>query len=132
MNYKLAGTFIILFSISLINCSTKISNHNIPNYVLSNKFGIDSSNIIYQYYQKYGFTDLCEDVKMIAKTDDSPLLTSKLPINSSDLKKLQTQSNRDYLTDTLQLFKYNNRQYQKDVELEYLEYIQDSTIIVDF
>lgn len=56
----------------LIGCGTNNKNENGPNMNLASKYKIDSTQLVYQYYQKFGFTDVCEDIRMVAKLNNSP------------------------------------------------------------
>ena len=77
---------IIFLLFSLNSCSTRTVREDIANLNLAKEFGIDSTQLVYQYYQKFGFTDLCEDIRMVAKKKDMPNFEKKLPISIEDLK----------------------------------------------
>jgi len=48
----------------------------------------------YQYYQKFGFTDVCEYLRIVLEPIEIPKLNKSLPIDSADLKKINNFSNK--------------------------------------
>ena len=67
--------FISLFIV--FGCDDITKRNDIPNKKLANEFGINSTELIYQYYQKFGFTDLCEDIRMVSIPKESGITSSK-------------------------------------------------------
>lgn len=85
-------SFVITFS--FIGCRTNTKNENEPNMDLAYKYSLDSTQLVYQYYQKFGFTDICEDIRMVAKLNNSPNFKKKLPITKIDLKNINAFLNK--------------------------------------
>ena len=113
----------ILICLESISC-TQIKREDLPNFDIAKKYGIDSASLAYQYYQKYGLTDVCEDIKMIARMEVAPRLHKKLPFSSNDLEKLDIKringSEYKFLLDERDLF--------QDIELDFIEYTPDTTL----
>jgi len=67
----------------------KIEQINKPEYNVVNDFGMKiNGEIIYQFYNQYGNTDIEEHLIMIVKQDNISFLNSSLPLDSTDIKKL--------------------------------------------
>lgn len=98
---------------------------------LALEFGVDTSDLIYQYYQKYGFTDLCEDLRMVSFVETSPKLKKKLPISEDDLNVINAFSNKvDSVNNSAITFENNTRIFFLDIELDFIEFVTDSTVEV--
>lgn len=114
----------------LLNCTAKEDKTNIANYKLAEDFGIDSVDLIYQYYQKFGFTDLCEDLRMVSQKSLIKL-NKKLPIDSNDLKIINNFPNKtDKINGKKLSFNSTLRQQFKDIELVFIEFKQDSMLLL--
>jgi hypothetical protein len=106
----------------------KIENQ--PDYSLMEEFGIDSSEIVYQYYQEFGFTDVCEDLRLISKQPIASGLQNNLPLTQKDLAVINSFPNkRDSLQDRIIIGNSAARSAQQDIESRFLEYIQDSSLV---
>lgn len=115
----------------LASCGTSTKQDNAPNMSFVMEFGIDSTQLLYQYYQKFGFTDVCEDLRMVAKLNESPKLGKNLPINDEDLKTINNFSNKvDRIESSTISFKSNPRSQFYDIELNFIEFVTDSTLTV--
>lgn len=51
----------MFYMVLVQGCDVKSNQESLPDYQLASEFGIEPSELIYQYYQKYGYTDVCED-----------------------------------------------------------------------
>lgn len=126
---RFGNTTILLIAFFLFSCGTNNHQENIPDINLAKEFGIDSTQLVYQYYQKYGFTDVCEDLRMVSKVANSPQLKKELPISTQDLKKIHSFSNKvDSITGPTLSFQSNSRNSFYDIELEFTEFITDSNL----
>ena len=123
-------SFIVTFG--LIGCGTKTKTENQPNMNLASEYEINSTQLVYQYYQKFGFTDVCEDIRMVAKLNNSPNLKKRLPITDDDLKTINAFSNKvDSMNSTQILFNPDTRNQFYDIELDFIEFRSDSLITIE-
>ena len=123
------GIIVIVFC--LFGCEKNNKIDNKPDINLATEFKIDSIQLVYQYYQKFGFTDTCEDIRMVSKLKDSPKFRKKLPINKNDLKKINSFLNKtDSINGTHISFRSNTRNKFYDIELDFIEFNSDSLLTV--
>ena len=123
------GIIVIVFC--LFGCKKNNKIDNKPDINLATEFKIDSIQLVYQYYQKFGFTDICEDIRMVSKLKDSPKFRKKLPINKNDLKKINSFLNKtDSINGTHISFRSNTRNKFYDIELDFIEFNSDSLLTV--
>ncbi len=92
---RIAQIFVLVGSgiLGLTGCNSELERTDLPNMDLAIEFQIDTTNLIYQYYQKYGFTDLCEDLRMVSRLESSPGLQKKLPMSADDLAEINSIPN---------------------------------------
>lgn len=122
--------FVIAFG--LIGCGTNTKTENEPNMNLASEYKIDSTLLVYQYYQKFGFTDVCEDIRMVAKLNNSPNFKKRLPITEDDLKTINEFSNKvDSLNSSQISFNSNTRNQFYDIELDFIEFSTDSLLTIE-
>jgi hypothetical protein len=115
----------------LYSCEPSAKNDNKPDMNLAMEFGIDSTQLVYQYYQKFGFTDICEDLRMVSKMTESPNLNKKLPINADDLMTINEFSNKvDSIKCSTISFTSNTRGQFYDMELDFVEFSPDSLLTI--
>lgn len=111
-------------------------NHKIenkPDFRLIKEFGIDSSKVVYQYYQEFGFSDVCEDLRLISKQPNTPRLQKNLPLTQEDLDLINSFPNKsDSLQKKIIIGNSAVRSAQRDIELRFLEYIPDSALVFQF
>ena len=120
-------TIVITFGFCSCGTSNKIESK--PDMSLALEFGLDSTQLVYQYYQKFGFTDVCEDLRMLAKLKDSPQFKKRLPITNDDLKIINGFSNKvDSIKDSQISFETNTRSKFYDIELDFIEFSSDSLL----
>lgn len=122
---------LLIVGLVLSSCSTSSKNEQKPNLHLAIEFGIDSSQLVYQYYQKFGFTDLCEDLRMVSKLNESPKLKNTLPISADDLKTINDFTNKvDSIDGSRISFESNSRGHFHDIEIDFIEYSSDSLLTI--
>ena len=119
-------TTILAISISLLACTGQSKKENKANYELAREFEIDSVNLIYQYYQKYGFTDLCEEIQMISDYKKTITYENKLPITPEDLENIKPIF--PCIGDSSLNVKRNSRSINEDIELDFREFSNDSNL----
>lgn len=123
-------SFVIAFG--LVSCGTNTKTENEPNMNLASQYKIDSTQLVYQYYQKFGFTDVCEDIRMVAKLNNSPDFKKKLPITEDDLKTINGFSNKvDSINNSQISFNSNTRNQFYDIELDFIEFSTDSLLTIE-
>lgn len=128
---KLKYIISLTILLGLFSCGRNIENNNTPKLNLAKEFGIDSVQLKYQYYQKFGFTETCEDLRMVSKPNETPKLNKTLPIESNDLEKINNFSNKtDKIKGEIISFKSNLRNKFYDIELEFTEFIKNSSLII--
>lgn len=98
---------------------------------LVKRFDLDTSKIVYQFYQEFGFTDLCKQIRLVSQTDSFPDLNNMLPISQDDLKKINSIPNKmdSIFRDSL-IPIYSGRFYFQDIELDYFSYQPDSSLTI--
>ena len=127
---KLILTTLIVV-LGLYSCGTRTKNENKPNMNLVMEFGIDSTQLVYQYYQKFGFTDVCEDLRMVTELKNSPEFNKRLPIDMGDLKIINEFSNKvDSIKGSTISFTSNSRIQFYDIELDFIEFSTDSLLTI--
>ena len=116
-------TFSILL-IFLVACGNQENTKtNIPNFNIANEFGIDSTELVYQYYQKYGFAETCEDIRMVSKPNEPLDFEKTLPITKEDLEIINAFENKaDSLMGNKINLSRNTRDVFYDIEQEFLEF----------
>ena len=114
------------------SCSSDNSlDFNKPNIKLAQKFHLDSINLMYQYYQKFGFHETCEDLRMVSKAQKKLSFKKDLPISLTDLKIINDFSNKaDQLKGDKISFSTNTRNVFYDIEIDYVNYTNDSLLQV--
>ncbi len=121
----------LVIALGFSGCGTSNKNESEPNMNLAVEFGIDSTQLVYQYYQKFGFTDVCEDLRMISKLKDSPEFKKRLPITEDDLKTINEFSNKvDSIKGSQISFESNPRNQFYDIELDFIEFSSDSVLTI--
>ena len=123
-------SFVIAFG--LIGCGTNTKTENEPNMNLASEYKVDSTQLVYQYYQKFGFTDVCEDIRMVAKLNNSINFKKRLPITEDDLKTINGFSNKvDSINSSQISFNSNTRNQFYDIELDFIEFSTDSLLTIE-
>lgn len=114
-------------ALGLSSCDTSTVIRNEPDISLATEFGLDSTQLFYQYYQKFGFGETCEDIRMLCKAQEPQRFKKSLPISDDDLKKINQFPNKvDSINGaTISLAKNTRREFQ-DIELDFAEFSLDS------
>jgi len=121
-----------VISYGLIGCGTNTKTEHEPNMDLASEYKIDSTQLVYQYYQKFGFTDVCEDIRMVAKLNNSPNFKKRLPITDDDLETINGFSNKVDLINNSQItFNSNTRNQFYDIELDFIKFKADSLLTIE-
>tara|TARA_B100000795_G_scaffold266601_1_gene250038 strand:+ start:2410 stop:2919 length:510 start_codon:yes stop_codon:yes gene_type:complete len=122
---------LIIIVFGLLGCGTNNKTESKPDMKLATEFEMDSTQLVYQYYQKFGFTDVCEDIRMVSKLKDSPKFKKRLPITKNDLKAINEFSNKvDSIKGSQISFDSNTRNQFYDIELGFIEFNSDSLLTV--
>ncbi|MEL6658352.1 MAG: hypothetical protein AAFR36_17960, partial [Bacteroidota bacterium] len=87
-------------------------------------------DIIYQYYEKFGFTEVCEHNRMLIRSDSvSKLLVNwnALPVSKEDVILINQIANKiDTLSSSLTYsIYYRHKDYFSDVMLTNAEYVEN-------
>lgn len=91
---------------------------NTPDNAKMTDFGIKiNGQIIYQFYQKYGFTDIEEQLIMVVKPGNIDDVTTDLPFDSLDIKRLGKIDLRKFIKDKPVIFA-PEKTLQADIRLE--------------
>ena len=102
-----------------------------PNKELATKHHLNIDNIQYQFYQKFGFTDICEHTRILSTIDNAIFLTKKLPISKNDLAIINNFPNK---TDSIIGLSFSpifqGRDLFSDIELEHFSYSSDSSFVL--
>jgi len=132
---KFLGLWIIVgvIHLAIFGCTDSQKIENQPNFTLSQEFGIDSTEVVYQYYQQFGFTDLCEDLRLISRQPIVPDFEKALPISPEDLAIIAEFPNKaDLFQEKIVIGNREARSVNQDIELDFLEYIPDSSLVFQF
>ena len=125
--------FVVLilgFTLLFFYWPVQSNNENKADYSLIEEFGIDSNELVYQYYQAFGFTDLCEDLRLISKQPTALELQKNLPLTQEDLALINRFPNKsDSIQEKIMMGNLEARNAQRDIELRFLEYIPDSSLV---
>ena len=117
--------------ILLCSCGTETEERSLIIQTIAEEFIVDGDAVVYQYYQKFGFTDLCEDITHVIKTNNSPNLSKHLPMTEEDLVFFNKVSKADYNKDHDRLLlRCSLRTTNQDVELEFNEYCPDPSLVI--
>ncbi len=124
MKYNLFVFVIIV----LTGCFSNKDKSDPPNLALVKDHSISVDDVYYQFYEKYGFTDACVHYRTLYKCNKFRPSSSgwkRLPITSTDLKKINSITNK---MDAVPAFdydiQYRNKEAFKDISLEMKEYIK--------
>ena len=123
--------FLLFYSFLFFSCEEKRNEDKLepkPSLVTSHK--IEVNQILYQFYEQYGFTDVCIHSRTYFKVKEfSPNSEwKKLPINKEGYLKLNLIPNKiDTLKGSSFSVIYNYKDVFSDISLSSFEYIEDST-----
>jgi len=127
---ELTLTKIYLAFLVLVSCNTsskKQSKNNITDISQLIGYKVEAKEIIYQYYEKYGFTDLCIHnrtyfVKENFKVNEQ---WKRMPLNELDIVRLNSIEEK---VDTIQKgnITYEYKSFFEDIKIKSTEYRKDT------
>ncbi|MEM7655477.1 MAG: hypothetical protein AAF399_05055 [Bacteroidota bacterium] len=128
--YSLA-IWIILVSQSCIPPSTdQVVQLTKPDNNIIKDFGYTvSGQVLYQFYQQYGFTDLEEQLIMIVRPGEVDYLISVLPFDTLDINRLEKIDMRKFIKGKSIMFA-PEKAIHSDIRLTSQEYDSGQTITV--
>ncbi len=117
---------LLLIALFFTSCSGKEETNKLNLALISNK-KISADQVCYQFYEQFGFTDLCEHYRTLYYLDQfKPTKHWKaLPITKSDLRKINksTSNKPDTLPASNLDVRYKYQTAFKDISLKMQEYI---------
>lgn len=123
--------FLISFVVLILGLSSCTKNKAQPNLAVASEFHISLDQLVYQYYQKYGFTDVCENIRMVTSVDVSPRLKNQLPIKADDRMMLSNiLKGTATMNETEIRLNSNGRTRYLDIELEFVEFSADTLPVI--
>jgi hypothetical protein len=124
---KLQKAYIVItLMVTIQSCifpnSNQIEKIDRPDKEKAKDFGVKTyGEIVYQFYEKYGFTDIEEHLIMIVKSDNVNFLTSTLPFDSIATKGLQRIDLKKFTNDSPVNFELE-KSLQEDIRIEGKEF----------
>ena len=125
----------IVLTISTSSClppsSIKVKEIQSPetNYIENFNLKFDGE-ILYQFYQKYGFTDLEEQLILIVKPNSTDLLINELPFNTMEFNRLERIQTNYFFNQAFLNLKVKKDAFM-DIRIESKEYNPIDTIKFD-
>jgi hypothetical protein len=126
---KIVGLLIISI---LVSCNSR--NNNVPESKFIKSIEVPESQILYQYYEKYGFTDVCIHSRSYFRVKDFQLDSQwrKLPVSNSDIFKINSIGEKvDTFTGANFPIIYRYKYFFSDISLDSREFIKDTTFDED-
>lgn len=122
--------FYILVFLVIVSCSANDhKNSKLPSKTFINGYEIKSEQILYQFFEKFGFTDICIHsrsyfkINKFSATDD----WKPLPMNAEDVRKANSIPNKiDSLNASDFSIIYQNKDFFSDINLELEEFVKDT------
>ncbi len=122
MRYLLTLLIAFIFQSCISPSSEKIETLKNPDILILKDFGLNvSGEIIYQFYQSYGFTDKEEQLIMIVKPNDIEYLVNELPFDSVEIRKMERIDFTKFIKDDQINFE-PDKIMQADIRIEAKEY----------
>ncbi len=120
--YSMTILILILIQSCIPPSTDQIEKIDTPNNSKIKDFGIKiTGQIIYQFYQKYGFTDLKEHLILIVKPENVDHISTDLPFDSLDIKRVEKIDMQKFIKDKPIIFVYEKNMHT-DIRLESEEY----------
>ena len=122
----------LLFIFLLVSCGTHNSSEKksiLPDKSLVADYNIGTDQILYQYYEKFGFTDLCVHHRTLFYVHENIKLNNwnKLPMLEADINKVNSLHNKlDSLNGDSISVVYNYKNVFSDISLKLEEYFKDT------
>lgn len=128
---KLIKIYFVIILIFSCSCTANISKDELPKSTLIKvKFPIKKSNILYQFYEEFGFGETCIHTRSLFRVDSFKINNNwkKLPMLKKDINKIRLIPNKiDTLKNKEIVVKYSYKTYFDDISLISKEYIKDSS-----
>lgn len=124
-----------LFFVFIVISSCTSNKSHLPSIYSVSGLEIPEERIVYQFYEKFGFTDLCEHNRLLLDSISIVIDSSwvELPIQESDLDKINHISNK---VDTLLMsgysVRYRYKSFFSDISIEIVEYLRKNSNEKDF
>ncbi|MEL6850491.1 MAG: hypothetical protein AAFP92_18365 [Bacteroidota bacterium] len=121
----------VMFGFALLACN---SNENgdaefLPHPGYIKGYEIEKDQILYQYFEKFGFTDICIHIRSYFAVENWSITDGwkELPMTSKDISKVNSIPNKiDSLeSDVLSIF-YQDKDFFADISLSSDEFIRDT------
>lgn len=114
-----------------VSCKEKELPKSTPRVSLVKNYKVKEGDILYQYYEKFGSTDICIHGRTYFKHLGAINIKDwkKMPIDKNDLAKINEMANKvDDFDGTHLGIVYAQKDFFSDISLEAEEYIKDSSI----
>lgn len=130
---RLKNILVLVFGVLLvlvISCDEEVKQEKLPEIVLVDSLNINPNNIVYQYYEKFGFTDVCTHYRVLLKNDTEERSSwKKLPFKVGDLKKINQMSNKvDPISGEIYNPKFRKKDVFDDILLERKEFFAEDSL----
>jgi hypothetical protein len=106
-------------------------SEKLPNGDIIEGFGVSDDKILYQFYEKFGFTDVCTTNRAYFKADSFQIDEGwkSLPISARDLSIINSIPNKvDSLGQDSLLIIYPYKDFFLDISLDSEEFIDNSLL----
>lgn len=90
---------------------------------------IEPEEVLYQYYESHGLTDVCEKVRIVYKPKGKPVFNYTLPIEKSVQEKV-FESGNNFISNKLSPY-YDHSRIQLDILNEAYEFKENEQIEID-
>ena len=129
---KLNNVYIILVLVLVfISCnSNNDDGRKMPKSSFIIGYEVHEDQILYQYYEKFGFTDICVHTRSYFTAKDFSVTNEwmPLPMTKKDRLRINSIPNRiDSLPDDSFLVIYNHKNFFSDISLDSKEFIRETT-----
>jgi hypothetical protein len=120
----------LTFSICCVySCSPHVKEEKLPDVHNVRQYKVAEKHVIYQYYEEYGFTDVCKHMRLCAIADSMQIdkQWKKLPLTAPDLQKINQIGNKidKVKSDSISVV-YMHKQFFQDISIVSEEYVKDS------
>ena len=122
---------LVLFVLLQVSCiKTNEKENKLPNSNLIKGYDVKSEDIFYQFYEEFGFDEVCIHNRAYFKIENFKLDNNwkKLPISKNDLSKLKLIPNKiDTLEGNSLRIKYSHKLFFDDISLVRKEFISENS-----
>ncbi|MDX1907605.1 MAG: hypothetical protein SF053_11270 [Bacteroidia bacterium] len=124
-----------LLSLSLLSACLPPSQDEVrhlpaPDTALAATLGIrEQGEIVYQWYETYGFTDVVQHLILVLKPASAPDLSNTLPISPQVLERFSMLNSQKYQNAAV-LDGSAEKHLQADIRLSAREYGTDTTLVL--